>query len=369
VGSRGKARLVKELKDPLAPGLVAVRELLGPGKVRLEIGEGHMVLVSGPGLLKVLGPGWHELSLAQGPTVLCWLTKGPLTEEGGRPFSCVLPITEGRLSDGYFMGVICRFKLMIWAPWTFLKSMGPGGRELGLSELWGKVKGIIRSSLANSLAYCGHGDVEDPCFPDYLAHSINLALAGLGLRTCCFKVVEKALRGPFRSPEELLDHLRKSLPSMAMGDSSARLSERLELVRNKPWLLVKPERGPEEWKENWLSFWTGLLEDWMKVNRRFYLDLEELSSLEPFSRMRPEHLAEVVKALGGNGHVVSRSVLEGLCSLLPDWARENGLYVLDMELLMDLGFSEHEAGRLLRELVSRGFFKWTKPGREAVIRV
>jgi len=358
--------LAKELRDPLVPGLVAIRGLLGAGKNRLEIKPGHAVLIMRPGGPEILGPGLHEIKIDYGPTVLCWFHTGPLV---GKPFTCILPITEGSLSDGYFMAVICRFKLMIWSPWEFLKAFLQNRHELSIQELWERVKGIVRSSLAKSVASCRHEDVNDPYFQDYLAHSINLSLAEVGLRTSGFEVVEKVLRGPFSNQEELLNDLRRSLPSPGPEGASIRLSEKLELIRKKPWLLVKPERGPNEWKENWISFWKGFLEDWMKVNRRFHVSLEELSKMEPFSRMRPEHLAEVVEALGHGSHVISRDLLDELCSLMPDWVRKTGLYVLNKELLVDLGFSIHEASELLRELVARGVFEWTRPGEEAVLKI
>ena len=54
---------------------------------------------------------------------------------------------------------------------------------------------------------------------------------------------------------------------------------------------------------------------------------------------------------------------------MPDWVRKTGLYVLNKELLVDLGFSIHEASELLRELVARGVFEWTRPGEEAVLKI
>ncbi|RLI38481.1 hypothetical protein DRO60_03195 [Candidatus Bathyarchaeota archaeon] len=364
------------MQDPLSVGYVAARRVLAPKELRrkllLQVNPGHVALVTSPGRKAVLGPGIHELRKPDGPLNICWFPQGPVGRADGRPFPCPIPITEGKLADGCFAGLLCGFKIRIWDPEGFMFSFLAGGRLLDVEELEVRTRELVKRAFIEALSSCSSRDLEEPAFSIFLEHTANLALAGVGLRISSLELASSTCKGPFRSLKELLSELRKGLSFPSKEEKATSLREKLELLSKRPWLLKKPERGPRDWIDSWLSFWTGLLEDWMWANGRFYIGIDELRSAGPFSKMDKQDLGEVFKAsrkeIGERkGRVFLREVLDALCSSTTNWALENGLYELSSSALMELlGLSKQEAEALLEELVARGSCEWAERGRSVL---
>lgn len=339
-----------------------------------------MALITSQARKALLGPGIHEIRKAEGPLSIVWFLSGPIKGKGGRPFTCAVPITKGKLQDKYFLGLLCQLEVRIWSPLKFTATLlGGKGSEglfkLNVRDLELRIKELVGDALEKAMPFCSSGDVESPTFPDFLEHTINLALASIGLRACSFRVLAYTLKGPYENVNRLYLELGKSFPSLTDQEGrEKKLLEKIELLKSKPWLLSRPERGPESWLSSWRSFWVELIKDWMWVNRRFCVEIDELSSLEPFSRMMREHLEDVFRALRAElreegGRVILEDVLEGLCSCLPKWALQNGLYELDVSSLERLlGLSPFEAKVLLKRLVASGCCEWSREGSSVVFR-
>ncbi|RLI08891.1 hypothetical protein DRO32_01630 [Candidatus Bathyarchaeota archaeon] len=355
-----------EIVDPLAEPDVAVRQPLRIGRpIPIRVGHGHLALLSFPdGSYRVLGPGSHELPAP--PSEICWMSMRPVEA------TCVLPATEARTEDGYCVGLLCRLALAVWEPKALRDALGDR-MSLGEGELKSMAVGLAREALAKALLATRSGEVGGRLFEAYLRHWVNVALGPVGLRARRLKVEALAKLGPVSRPEDLLELLRGSFRPPVDPEREKELRRKARMVRERPWLLAKPL--DPNWASEWRAFWAGMAEDLMWARGKFLLRPGDLSDVEPFSSLRPEWREEVFEVLRGSvgsrlDAAFSREILRRFSSSLAQWARENGLFELDLAMLEEiLGLEADEALAVLEELVWAGACSWLEKGKSAVLKL